>query len=172
MIVNNVAVEIEGMDKTGKDTLSYYLKKLGNYAYTLNVRGILTQVVYNDKFGRKNTYMLPYKPFIVFLDVDNVDHAIRCDATDEATINLNKDREVYYKYIELLRSHGIQVYTYNTSEMTPYMIAKDVIDKLGRTHIEDFILTEPIKIESMNSYTTDDLKDEDVFYKFNSEDYK
>ena len=73
MIINNVAVEIEGMDKTGKDTLAFYLKKLGNYAYTLNVRGILTQIVYNDKFSRNNTYMLPYKPFIVFLDVDNVD---------------------------------------------------------------------------------------------------
>ena len=172
MIINNVAVEIEGMDKTGKDTLAFYLKKLGNYAYTLNVRGILTQIVYNDKFNRNNTYMLPYKPFIVFLDVDNVDHAIRCDSTGEATINLNKDREVYHKYIELLKGYGIQVYEYNTSEMTPYQIAQDVIKKLNETKIEDFILDKPIKIESMNSYTSEDLKNEDVFYKFNSEDYK
>ena len=160
------------MDKTGKDTLSYYLTKLGNYAYTINIRGILTQIVYNDKFSRNNIYVLPYKPFIVFLDVDNVDHAIRCDITNENKININKDREVFYKYIELLKSYGIQVYIYNTSDITPYRIAQDVIYRLSKTNIEDFILTEPIIIEPKHLYTLDDLKDEDVFYKFNSEDYE
>lgn len=170
MIINNIALEIEGMDKTGKDTLAEYIKYLGNYAYTINVRGILTQIVYNDKFSRNNTYVLPYKPFIVFLDVDNTDHAIRCHSNDEAKININKDREAYYRYIEELKKYGIQVLVYNTSTMTPYMIAKDIIEKLSQISIEDFILPEPIVLNSLNVYTMDDLKGEDVFYKFTSEE--
>ena len=170
MIVNNVAIEIEGMDRTGKDTLSKYIGLMANYAYTINVRGILTQIVYNDKFNRNNTYALPYKPFIVFLDVNNVDHAVRCSMSKEPKINIDKDREVYYKYIDKLKSIGINVLIYNTSEMTPYQIAKDVIEHLSKTDINDYILTEPLYFESLNSYTNKDLENEDIFYKFETEE--
>lgn len=167
MVVNNVAIEIEGMDKTGKNTLAEYLGLMANYAYTINVRGILTQLVYNDKFGRNNTYALPYRPFIVFLDVDNVDHAVRCVAAGEPKININKDRDVYYKYIKKFKELSITVLTYNTSEMTPYMIAKDVIEQLSKIDIKDYVMDKPLYFNSLNSYTSDDLKNEDVFYKFN-----
>ena len=170
MIVNNVAIEIEGMDKTGKDTLAKYLGLMANYAYTINVRGILTQLVYNDKFGRNNTYALPYKPFVIFLDVDNTDHAVRCVAAGEPKININKDREVYYKYIKKFRELGITVFTYNTSEMTPYMIAKDVIEQLSKINVNDYVMDKPLFFDSLNSYTSDDLKDEDIFYKFETEE--
>ena len=166
MVVNNVAIEIEGMDKTGKDTLAKYLGLMANYAYTINVRGILTQLVYNDKFGRNNMYALPYRPFIVFLDVDNVDHAVRCVAAGEPKININKDREVYYKYIKKFKELGITVLTYNTSEMTPYMIAKDVIEQLSKIDINDYVMDKPLYFNSLNSYTSEELKNEDVFYKF------
>lgn len=170
MIINNVALEIEGMDRAGKDTLAEYIKYLSNYAYTINVRGILTQIVYNDKFDRNNTYMLPYKPFIVFLDVDNTDHAIRSKSTDEAKININKDREAFYAYANELKKHDITVLTYNTSEITMINIARDVIKHLSTTKIDDYILTEPIVINSLNVYTKDDLANEDVFYKFTAEE--
>lgn len=170
MIVNNVALEIEGMDRAGKDTLAEYIKYLGNYAYTINVRGILTQIVYNDKFDRNNVYALPYKPFIVFLDVNNTDHAIRCKTTDEAKINVDKDREAFYEYINELRKYGITVLTYNTSETTMINIAKDVIKHLEKVDIKDFILPEPIMLSSLNVYTKEDLKGEDVFYKFTAEE--
>lgn len=170
MIINNLAVEIEGVDKAGKDQLAVYLTMLGNYAYTLNVRGILTQLVYNDKFDRNNTYVLPYKPFVVFLDVDNTDHAIRCALSKEPKININKDREVYYKYIEELKSYGITVLTYNTTELTPYKIAQDIIDKLSKTDINNYICTEPIVFKNLKLYSMEDLKDEDVFYKFEMEE--
>jgi len=170
MLVNNVAIEIEGMDKAGKDMLAKYLGLLGNYAYTINVRGILTQIVYNDKFGRNNTYVLPYKPFVVFLDVDNVDHAVRCSISNEPKININKDREVYLKYIDELRKHGIIVLQYNTTEMTPYNIAKDVLERLNEINISDFICDKPITFDNLQLYTADDLKDEDVFYEFKLEE--
>ena len=170
MMINNIAIEIEGVAKAGKNLLEKYIEQLSNYAYTINVRGILTQLVYNDKFGRNNTYALPYKPFIIFLDVDNVDHAIRCAATNEPKINVNKDRTVYYKYIEKLKENNITVLTYNTSEMTPYMIAKDVIEKLSKISINDYVMDKPLFFDSLNSYTSDDLKDEDIFYKFETEE--
>lgn len=166
MKINNLAIEIEGFDKTGKDTLFNYLVKLGNYAYTLNVRGILTQLVYNDKFKRNITYILPYKPFIILLDVDDLDHAVRCNSTKEPKINIKKDRDAYYLYANLLRGYGIQIFTYNTSEMTPYQIAQDVIKKLNNSKIEDFIFDEPIELNSLNIYSSDDLKNEDIYYKF------
>ena len=170
MMINNIAIEIEGVDKAGKNLLEKYIEQLSNYAYTINVRRILTQRVYNDKFGRNNTYALPYKPFIIFLDVDNVDHAIRCAATNEPKINVNKDRTVYYKYIEKLKENNITVLTYNTSEMTPYMIAKDVIEQLSKISINDYVMDKPLFFDSLNSYTSDDLKDEDIFYKFETEE--
>ena len=170
MIVNNIAIEIEGMDRAGKDTLADYIKFLGNYAYTINVRGILTQIVYNDKFDRNNTYMLPYKPFVVFLDVNNTDQAIRAKKTDEAKTNVNKDREAFYIYAEELKKHGITVLTYNTSDITMMNIAKDVMKHLSEIKIEDYILTEPIVLNSLNVYTKEDLRDEDVFYKFTAEE--
>lgn len=170
MVVNNIAIEIEGMDKTGKDTLASYIGLLANYAYTINVRGVLTQLVYNDKFGRDNTYVLPYKPFIIFLDVDNTDHAVRCVAAHEPKINIDKDRIVYNKYIELLKSKGITVLSYNTSDMTPYRIAQDVIKHLKEINIDDYICTEPMSFDSLHSYTDEDLKNEDVFYKFDTEE--
>lgn len=170
MKINNISIEIEGMDKTGKDTLAKYISLMTNYAFTINVRGILTQLVYNDKFERNNTYVLPYKPFVIFLDVDNTDHAVRCNIAKEPKININKDREVYYKYIKKFNEIGINVFIYNTSEMTPYMIAKDVISKLNEINIDDYILKVPLLFDSMHSYKKEDLKDEDIFYKFETEE--
>lgn len=169
MIVNNVALEIEGMDKTGKDTIASYIGLLSNYKYTINVRGILTQIVYNDKFNRNNDYVLPYIPFIVFLDVDNTDHAVRCSITKEPKINIDKDREVYHAYIDELRKIGATVLEYNTSEMTPIQIAKDVISYLNTIDISDFICMSPIYLTNLHKYTMEDLKNEDIFYKFEEE---
>ena len=70
MIVLNTALEIEGFDKTGKDTVARYIEQLGGYKYTINVRGLLTQLVYNDKFNRNNEYLLTYKPLIILLSTD------------------------------------------------------------------------------------------------------
>lgn len=172
MAVNNIAIEIEGMDKVGKDTIAEYIGLLSNYKYTLNVRGILTQLVYNDKFNRNYEYVLPYIPFIIFLDVDNVDHAIRCKRAHEPTININKDREVYKAYMNELRKHGVTILEYNTSNMTPYMIADDIIEKLDNTNIENFVCNKPIILNNLHIYTADDLKGEDVFYKFDRREIK
>lgn len=170
MIINNIAIEIEGVDKAGKDTIGPYITTITNYAYAVNCRGALTQVVYNDKFNRNHDYVMLYKPLVVFLDVDNNDHQIRCAINHEPKINIDKDREAYYKYIEVFEKLGITVLKFNTSEMTPMQIATKVNEYLKTTKAEDFIMTEPITIKPLYFYTAADLKGEDVFYEYKPEE--
>ena len=160
-------IAIDGIEKTRKELLASYLTMLENYAYTINVRGILTQLVYNDKFNRQNTYRLPYKPLIVFLDVNNTDHKVRCKVNNEPTINIVKDRLVYNAYIDQLESDGITVLKYQTSELTPYSIAKDVLDYLKSISANDFVLPEVLTYKSLNLYTKEALLTEDIYYDFN-----
>lgn len=170
MVINNIAIEIEGVDKAGKDLIAPYITTITNYAYAVNVRGTLSQLVYNDKFKRNHEYILLYKPVIIFLDVDNSDHEIRRIISKEPKINVNKDRIAYYKYIEQLESVGIKVLKFNTSEMTPFQIAKEVNKYIVTVKVEDLLLTTPIKLKSLNFYSANDIKDEDIFYEYKLEE--
>lgn len=165
MIVHNVAIELEGRDKVGKDSIHYYLGQLGNYAYTINARGILSQLVYNDKFSRNKPYMLYYKPLIVLLDVDELDHKIRCKMNGEPVINSSKDREAFETYAKYLESFGIKVLRFNTTELTPFKIAEKIVEFMDTDFkVEDFICPTPIALQSLNLYTKQDLVGEDVYY--------
>lgn len=166
MLINNIAVEVEGVDKAGKDTIGKYITTITNYAYAVNIRGLLTQLVYNDKFGRNNEYRILYKPLVVFLDVDNPDHTIRCITTHEPKINIDKDREAYYEYIKELEKYGITVLKFNTSEMTPYQIASKVKEYLDTTKYEDFICSEYVDIKPLGLYSKKDLEGEDIIYEY------
>ena len=167
MVIPNIAIEIEGHDKNGKDTIHKYIEQLGGYKYTLNVRGILTQLVYNDKFSRDNEYLMTYKPLIILLSTHPQDVEIRCRMTREPKINVEKDTEVYEYYAKTLEDLGAAiVWRYNTSEMTPYQVGKDIISRLEQINPKDFMLVkdEFLVVPSYNKYKADDLKNEDVFY--------
>lgn len=144
MTINNIAIEIEGIDKAGKDTILNNIAIIGNYKYTLNSRGILSQLVYNEKFNRNYDYILTYKPFIIFLDVDEQDWITRCKITGEKKIDYSLDRSIFLKYINILKEKGITIYMYNTSKMTPYQIAIDVLSKLEKVKFKDFLCKEEI----------------------------
>ena len=167
MTIPNIAIEIEGHDKNGKDTIHKYIEQLGGYKYTLNVRGILTQLVYNDKFNRNNEYLLTYKPLIILLSTDEQDVEIRCRMTKEPKINSNKDREVYEYYANVLEQlDAAIIWRYNTSHMTPFDIGQDIVKRLEKLNADDFMVAkdEFIVIPSYNRYKEEDLKNEDVFY--------
>ena len=51
--MNMTILEIDGQDKVGKDTVLRYIELLSNYKYVIKSRGILSQLVYNDKFNRQ-----------------------------------------------------------------------------------------------------------------------
>ena len=135
-----MTIVLDGIDRTGKDTLHRYLEILGNYKYEINVRGILTQLAYNEKFNRDYNYTLnDYKnEVIVFLYGDVEDLAVRFKATKEQKLNNKKsltegiqdDLELFSKHVNYLEEHGFIVLKYNTTYNTPYMIAKDIINRL------------------------------------------
>ena len=153
MIVDNIVIEVEGIDKTGKDTLVKYIANLSDYKYTIHARGILSQLVYNDKYNRDYTYRLSHKPLIILLDVDDDDHAIRCKLTNEPAINKNIDNYAFIKYSELLEYYGFTVLRYNTSELTPINIAYDVLNYIQKNcKSEDFICNNVYEISNLNIY--------------------
>ena len=165
-IINNILIEVEGIDKSGKDTIAPYITIISNYSCVVNIRGILSQLVYNDKFNRNKDYKLLYKPLIIFLDVDNNDHEIRCTISKEPKINSDKDREAFYLYIKELEKHGFTILKFNTSKMTPMQIAIEIKNYLDNLDVNDFILKSPITISPLNFYSLKDLKDEDIFYEY------
>ena len=165
MNILSTAIEIEGHDKNGKDTIAKYIEQLGNYAYSINVRGILTQLVYNDKFSRNNTYILTYKPLIILLSTNPKDVEIRCRMTKEPKINVLKDTEVYESYARYLEEKDLAiVWRFNTSLNTPFQLGNEIVQRLKGLNPNDFILSEPIAISSLNLYSSKDLENEEVYY--------
>jgi len=130
MQVKGHLIEIEGIDKTGKNLLQEYIVKLSNYKYIVHPRGILSALVYSNKYQRNYDYEFNYKPIIVYLDVDEPDRQIRCEINNEPAISALTDRILFEQSLEQLQQEGYTILKYNTSVMTPYAIAKDVINKI------------------------------------------
>ena len=125
-----LTIEIEGIDKCGKDLIVNYINRLANFKYVVHARGMLSNMVYDEKFGRNYDYELTYKPVIIYLDVDEEDRLIRCIFTKEEPIDADSDRKLFEKYIKVLKDKGITILRYNTSKDSPYHIAKQIITDL------------------------------------------
>ena len=127
-------IEIDGVDRTGKDTLHKYIEQLSNYKYIINTRGILTQLAYTEKFNRGYEYDLEcYKKnyVIVLLSAEPEDLAIRCKMTNEPDYTIESDLKLFQEKSEMLENeYGATVLRYNTTDTTPYNIAKDVVARL------------------------------------------
>lgn len=128
MKVHNYVIDIEGIDKTGKDLIKHYITQLANYKYVVHSRGILSNMVYAEKYNRDYDYDILYRPIVVYLHVNEEDRRIRCISTNEPYIDANVDRALFEKYINIIENEGIIVLRFNTSEKTPYIIAKEVIN--------------------------------------------
>lgn len=128
---------LEGIDRCGKGSLHKYLERLGNFKYIIDDRGILTQLVYNEKFNRGVEYNLDeYKnDLIIYLYAEPKDLEIRFKMTNEPSLykdlsiieGINKDLEIYDKYVNILNDEGYIIYSFNTTNMTPYNVAKSII---------------------------------------------
>lgn len=131
---------LEGIDRCGKGSLHRYLERLGNFKYIIDDRGILTQLVYNEKFNRGIKYDLDeYKnDLIIYLYAEPEDLEVRFKMTNEPSLykdlsiieGINKDLGLYGKYLNLLDDEGYTIYSFNTTNMTLYMIAKNIINIL------------------------------------------
>ena len=90
------------------------------------------------------------------------------ETNSQPKINVEKDTEVYEKYAKYLEETGYAVvWRYNTSEMTPYQVGKDIVKRLETIDPYLFILPDEPKyciFPSMGYYKKEDLANEDVFY--------
>lgn len=123
-------IEIDGVDRVGKNTLAPYLTFLSNYRFAIKPRGLLTQLVYSKKFNRYYKYDYDsYKEHtvIVLLYADEEDLKERFWNTNEKEINIKYDMIMFENEANMLISKGFKVLKYNTSHITHYDIAKDII---------------------------------------------
>lgn len=132
MRVPGYIIEIEGIDKTGKDLVKAYITLLSDYKYIVQSRGLLSNMVYAEKYGRDYDYSLVYRPIVVYLDVDEEDRRVRCTLTNEPNINADADKRLFNKYKTKLRESGITIYEFNTTHQTPYQIATQVLELIEK----------------------------------------
>lgn len=125
-------IELDGPDKTGKSTIAKYLTMLSNFRFATHDRGYMTQVVYSKKFNRDYEFSTPDKSHTVYIlfYCNQEDHNIRCRINNEPYISYSDDlalfKDVYNKLVE----EGYKCLSYNTSKMTAYDIAKDILNNI------------------------------------------
>lgn len=64
----------------------------------------------------------------VLLHVDYEDWIARCAMSNEPSISWEQHNAAYADAAREFTEHGCTVIEYNTSEMTPYKVAKDIIN--------------------------------------------
>ena len=155
MNVYNPQIIIEGPDKVGKDSLIEYIHILSNFKYCLNSRGILSQLVYNDKYNRHNCYEITYKPLIILLTADKDDQNIRCKLTNESEIDFSKDLNAFDKYSQYLSDNDFAVvWKFNTSHITLFDLAKKIIQELDLLDFNEFIIDKTNVLNSLHLYNS------------------
>ena len=128
-------VFLDGIDKTGKDTIRQYVWRL-NKSLNVFCRGYISLEVYNRLYKRNVAYELPYENALyVLLTVNHNDWTIRCEMTDEPVIDFLQHSTEFQVVFEQLKMNGYKTMSFNTSEMTPYQIAEQIvayIDELNK----------------------------------------
>lgn len=127
-------VQIDGVDKTGKDMLVKYITRMSNHKYVIQARGLVSQIAYSKIYGRNYEYDLrDYKnDVIILLTGDIEDLKIRHKITNEPKIDIERDLKVFGEVAEDLSKKGLTVYQANTSHLTPYEVAQKVIEAVEK----------------------------------------
>lgn len=129
------SVFLDGIDKAGKSTLVAYLARLSNYTLNIFDRGLITNIVWNKIQGREIEYDTEQWRNTVFirLNVNKEDWKIRCSIYHEPDMPHSYE-DMNHRYDEVFNefnNNGFKVLEYNTSEMTQYEIAVDIINYLN-----------------------------------------
>lgn len=122
-------VIFEGPDRVGKTTLKENFEKITNFKYVTIDRGLLTGMVYTEKFDRPAvTYDLEqYKNVIVvLLTADPKEIYRRCIATKEEVYDFEYDISLYEKYVKTLKDAGITVIEYDMTIVDSIQIAHNL----------------------------------------------
>lgn len=133
-------IELDGIDKCGKDSVRPYVFYLEPGKYLCRARGLISQIAYAKLYKRniewdgadytKNT-------LFVLLEVDKQDWEIRCKLTNEPNIGFTYEemtqafKLALYELKERFDVPENHILVFNTSEYTPYAIADEI-----KTHLE------------------------------------
>lgn len=133
-------IELDGIDKCGKDSVRPYVFYLEPGKYLCRARGLISQIAYAKLYKRdiewegtnytKNT-------LFVLLEVDKHDWEIRCKLTNEPNTGFTYEemtrafKLALYELKEHFNVPENQILVFNTSEYTPYAIADEI-----KTHLE------------------------------------
>lgn len=137
MEIKYYRVYIDGIDKTGKDLIASYISQLSNYKYLIKARGILSMIAYSKLYHRNFQYDLTNENAVIniLLTVNYDDWKCRYKITNEKDIALydyNSHAQAFLDAKNELNSLGYYVPCYDTSNYTPYQIAKNIINNLER----------------------------------------
>lgn len=126
-------IVLEGIDKTGKDTILRYICELSNYKYLVQSRGILSQIAYSQLYTRDYEYQVKDRynnVLFVYLTVDREDWNIRCNMTNEPVISYDDNTKVFNDVVYKYRDY-INIIKFDTSKKTPYQIAKKIVEYMN-----------------------------------------
>lgn len=128
-------IQIEGVDKTGKDLLCEYIKQISNYKYVVYSRGIVSLLAYTERYNRNYKYNIEStvnKNWVfIYLTANENDLKIRYKLTNHNYEELKDDKQFFEKYLKDIEKIGCPIFKYNVSEMQYYDIATDIIKKLN-----------------------------------------
>ena len=126
----NYRVQIDGVDKTGKDLILKYVTILSNHKYVIQARGLISQLAYSEIYKRQYEYDLNSfsNDIYILLTAEVEDLSIRHKLVNEPKIDIKNDVQIFEKVYNILKSKNFKIFKINTSKVTPYMAAKEIIE--------------------------------------------
>lgn len=124
-------VILEGIDKTGKDTIQQYIYRFHKGKYAVYNRGNISNAAYDKIYNRNECFEsdLPLNFLYVLLTVEPHDLKIRCEITSEPKQDFER-HSIIFKEVFYEKTEGHHRLEFNTTQVTPYNIAKQIIEYL------------------------------------------
>ena len=133
-------IELDGIDKCGKDSVRPYVFYLEPGKYLCRARGLISQIAYAKLYKRDIEWNAAYyakNTLFVLLEVNKQDWEIRCKLTNEPSLDFTYEemtqafKLALYELKERFNVPEDRILVLNTSANTPYAIAKEIT-----THLE------------------------------------
>lgn len=136
-------VVFEGIDKTGKDSLARYIDELCGHWMCLPRRGIVSNVAYANLYGRDvpeyDFSQHEHEVYVLLRCTDKTDWKMRCKLTHEPPIDYEKNVKAFedaWAWFKDKRDDKLCL-EFDTSEMTPIQIAKEIVKHIQDLNKED-----------------------------------
>lgn len=146
MKLNVFNVELDGIDKCGKDSIRPYIFHLAPGKYLCRARGLLSQLAYAKLYKRDidwDAMSYTKNTLFVLLDVKEEDWQIRCKITNEPDTGFTFEemRKAFFETVDEMQMRfnipNSQMIILNTSRVTPYEIAAIICNRLDRLNSYD-----------------------------------